>query len=356
MFLVVDTISGGVVSYTFLQIVRSSSKKPYTSLPSSLILGFLGVSLYYAIVNHVMVTVYGKDAVNGFNEIVKIERQLVATTLEEAGTTRPVIDDSHAKLASILTMIVQSFSAYRYIIAPSQFFMQFDAYYFTLRDLNDIFKFSQSTMLVFNLARLGILTITVFEIFRLLCLVILIFISALNMVRSIFAVLLHVSGQRFTSLARINAGITTQFKMQLAMKALAPFQELGTFFLILIGLVIFVVSNFVTIKLYDSLPFPVYAFFSSVSVVVALVINLTLPLAHGLLDSSTEIKRRLGASLMGEGNKRQIQCGRRRLNGMQLFCVWAGFGGNRMFRLNKETKVQYFEQVISATVNILLGN
>lgn len=82
MFLVVDTISGGVVSYTFLQIVRSSSKKPYTSLPSSLILGFLGVSLYYAIVNHVMVTVYGKDAVNGFNEIVKIERQLVATTLE----------------------------------------------------------------------------------------------------------------------------------------------------------------------------------------------------------------------------------------------------------------------------------
>ncbi|OXA40335.1 hypothetical protein Fcan01_24907 [Folsomia candida] len=139
------------------------------------------------------------------------------------------------------------------------------------------------------------------------------------------------------------------------MNTLAPFQELGTFFLILMGLVVFVVSNFVTVKLYDSMPFPVYTFFLSVSVVVAIIVNLTLLLAHGLLDVSTEIKQRWGASMVGEGNKLELKCGRRRLKGMRPYCMWAGFGGSKMFRLNKETKVQYFEQVISGTVNLLLS-
>ncbi|OXA40148.1 hypothetical protein Fcan01_24892 [Folsomia candida] len=205
--------------------------------------------------------------------------------------------------------------------------MDFDGYYFVLRDTNYIFQLSEATMIVLNIVRFTLLMVNVFEVATILSLIILIFITFLIMLRSIFSTLLP-PVRYFVSMPRINRGITEHLKVQLAMNAFAPFQELGTFFLILIGLVVFVVSNFVTIKLYDSMPFAVYAFFPSVSGMVAVVVNLTLPLAHGLLDVSTELKRRWGASMVGDGSKLDLKCGRRRLKGMRPFCMWAGFGGN----------------------------
>ncbi|OXA40156.1 hypothetical protein Fcan01_24911 [Folsomia candida] len=199
------------------------------------------------------------------------------------------------------------------------------------------------------------ITINSFEVARMLSRIIVYFITALNLLKSIFVTLLHDSETCFASMEGINDRITTHLKVQLAVNALAPFQELGTFFLLLMGLVVFVVANFVTIKLYDSMPFPAYAFFVSVSVVVAIIVNLTLPLAHGVLDASTEMKRRWGALMVREGDKLELKCGRRRLKGMQPFFLWAGFAGSKMLRLNKETKVQYFEQVISWTVTLLLS-
>ncbi|OXA40158.1 hypothetical protein Fcan01_24913 [Folsomia candida] len=354
MFLTVDITVAGGLFYTLFHAVRSTLTKPYMPLTDALILALLAVLTYYAIVIHVMVALYGKDAVNGWNEILKIEGQLVRGMHMESDA-RKTSDDPHSTLATTLTYVIRNFSVYPYLLIPSELYMQFDAFYYPLRDLDRVYEFSQPTMFAINVLRFTILMINALEIARVMSLVILLFISALNLMKSIFSTLLHESDRCFVSMARINSGITTHLKTQLAMNAFAPFQEMGTFFLILMGLVVFVVANFVTLKLYDAMPFPVYSFFPSVSAVTALIVNLTLPLAHGLLDVSTELKRRWGASMVGEGNKLELKCGRRRLKGVQPFCMWAGFGGSKMFRLNKETKVQYFEQVISGTVNLLLS-
>ncbi|OXA56432.1 hypothetical protein Fcan01_08884 [Folsomia candida] len=337
MFLTVDTTTAAALMYTLVQAGRSSSDKPaYMPLPIALIFALLSVLVYYVIVNHVMITLYGKDAVNGWNEIVRIEG-------ERSGGR------------ACLIFIIRNFSMYRYVLVPSELFMQFDGFHYPLRDMNNTYKPSQVVFVTLYVLRVVILMINVFEMCRVMSLVILLFISVINLMKTIFSTLLHESERCFVSMGRVNGGITTHLQTQLAMNAFAPFQELGTFFLVLMGLVVFVVSNFVTIKLYDSMPFPVYAFFPSVSLVVAIIVSLTLPLAHGLLDASTDLKRRWGPSMVGEGDKLELKCGRRRLKGMRPYCMWAGFGGSKMFRFNKETKVQYFEQVISGTITLLLS-
>ncbi|OXA40157.1 hypothetical protein Fcan01_24912 [Folsomia candida] len=77
MFLTVDTITAGVIFYNLVQTLRAPSDTPYMPLPVALIVELLGVLTYYVIVNHVMVIFYGKDGVYGWNELLKIERQLV---------------------------------------------------------------------------------------------------------------------------------------------------------------------------------------------------------------------------------------------------------------------------------------
>lgn len=77
MFISVDSITAGAFVYDIFQIVRATPEEPYMPLPIKLILALLGVLSYYVVVIHVMVTLYGKDAVNGWNEMVKLEGQVV---------------------------------------------------------------------------------------------------------------------------------------------------------------------------------------------------------------------------------------------------------------------------------------
>lgn len=79
LFISVDTVIGAAFVYIAFQILRYGSEKPYMPLELELILALLGF-ITYVIVNHVMVALYGKDAVNGFNEIMKIEGNLVGRT------------------------------------------------------------------------------------------------------------------------------------------------------------------------------------------------------------------------------------------------------------------------------------
>ncbi|OXA40255.1 hypothetical protein Fcan01_24894 [Folsomia candida] len=79
LFLVTDIIAGMALLYCAFQILRATPEKPYMPLPIVLILALIAVLCYYGIVGHVMITLYGKDAVSGFNEIINIEGDLVGT-------------------------------------------------------------------------------------------------------------------------------------------------------------------------------------------------------------------------------------------------------------------------------------
>ncbi|OXA40151.1 hypothetical protein Fcan01_24914 [Folsomia candida] len=102
MFLTVDTTTSAALLYTLVQAGRSSSDKPYMPLPIALIFALLSVLVYYVVVNHVMITLYGKDAVNGWNEIVKIEGQrvggMVPPELEGAKKTLSKLNYSYSMI------------------------------------------------------------------------------------------------------------------------------------------------------------------------------------------------------------------------------------------------------------------
>lgn len=288
--------------------------------------------------------------------MVWIHKMRQCTLLGSPGTSKTLnVDkkqDDTKLLSNVLVVLVRSFATYRFVYLLIQFFLELDPFSFPLRELNEKFQFHSLTLFVIYTIQFVYLWINGFEILATLSLIVLLLLA---MLRSVYAALLQESERPFaTTPKKINVWIKTHLEAQLALREFATFQELGTLFLMLIGLVVFLVANFVTIKLYDSLPFPVYAFFVSLSFVVALIVNLTLPLAHGLIEVSTELKRIWGASLVGQDGI-EAKCVRRRLKGVKPIRIWAGLGSSRMFCLNKETKVQYFEQVIDNTVNVLLS-
>ncbi|XP_035716513.1 uncharacterized protein LOC118439370 [Folsomia candida] len=183
MFLNVDTITAGSLLYNLFQVLRALPEEPYMPLSAALILALLGILSYYVIVIHVMISLYGKDAVYGWNEVVKIEDELVGRMGPVEKDEPKMPEEFHATHAASLIFLVRSFSIYRFLVLPSEFFMKFDCFYFIIRDLDETYNLSLPTMVISNLLRFVLLIVNVFEICRALSLVILCFVTALNMWR-----------------------------------------------------------------------------------------------------------------------------------------------------------------------------
>lgn len=103
----------------------------------------------------------------------------------ENGAT--MIVNSDAALTATLLFIIRNFSMYPYLLVPSELFMEFDAFHYPLRDMNRTCEFSQVTLVILNVLHFTILTVNAFEASRIMPLVILIFISMLNLMKTIFS-------------------------------------------------------------------------------------------------------------------------------------------------------------------------
>ncbi|OXA37313.1 hypothetical protein Fcan01_27917 [Folsomia candida] len=250
----------------------------------------------------------------------------------------------------ILKSIILTFFIYPFIITPSEIVLGCDSPHYVIEDLRSTLDFNFPTYLILQLFRVYILIITSYEVCRCLSFLILYFVTALRLVGNIYnELVVRAKKSRIRSELEIGEHIETQ----LAVKSLAASQELGTLGLLKIGIIVFVLSNFVTIRLYDSLPTPTYTFFPSAAVMVALIVNLLLPKTHNVIENSDEMIRNWRKSCTTE-NGYDAKILRRMFRSLRPTALYAGLGESRIICLNKETKVQYFEKVFSLTVDMLL--
>lgn len=233
------------------------------------------------------------------------------------------------------------------LLLPSQFFLGLDCLHYIILEIKD----SLSTPMLFILQSLRFLLLGVncFEICRVFSLLILIFVSGLRILANIMSNLKKRTG-RCPSSVQIQRLLEVHIKTQLAYKPVAPFQELGTLSLMTEGLLIFIFSNFGTVKFFKLLPLVVYIFFPCVSITVAFDVNLTLPFAHKLKERSEELLN-IWSWWGWKGGKRLVK----KLRATRPFVLYAGVKQTKLFGLTKEVKLDFYSQGAEHTINLLLS-
>ncbi|OXA48021.1 hypothetical protein Fcan01_17186 [Folsomia candida] len=341
MFLAVDIC--GLSSFGYLLVKNIFCRNGNTDtirLIHSLMILFFGMLNIHGVWLHVMTAFYGEDAVKGWNGLRRLE--------QDESSDKSSKPTSDRNLSLILTLIVRMFAVYPFLQIPSELFMNFDPYFYVIQDLRIFLNLCFGQTLILHFFRLIILTVTIYEISRVFALLILIFISTLAILARLNSALV----QKFANTRQIFDSMRTMEFVTLNLQLFAPFQELGTFAVMSVGLVLFVIANFVTIAL-TRLPFPVYIFFPSVSVITGAIINATIPLAQAVHENSIEMLRNWGLTRLNLGQDAKLL--RRKIRSARSLRLNVGLADFRMFYFNQETKVRYFEAVITYTLTMLLG-
>lgn len=129
------------------------------------------------------------------------------------------------------------------------------------------------------------------------------------------------------------------------------FQEFGTFVLMIIGLALGVIFFFATFKFYGLLPTPIYFFCPSVSIIVIVAIQLTIPSTINLHDRSTALiikwKRQLGSTAK---NRRFLK---RKLASLRPTTLFVGVNGLNFFSLKRSIKSTYYNEILDHTITLL---
>lgn len=252
----------------------------------------------------------------------------------------------------LLTIVIM-LSIYPVLLIISDMALSLDGVSTVVQDISTSYKLPTPLLILLHIMRFYIMSCNSIQICSTFLFVVLSFISLLLMGKNIFMIFIKeavsLKNLNFQTSRKIEYLLHTHTSLQLAVKKFALFQELGTLSLMLLGLVIFVCANFVTLRFFGLLPFSVFFFFPSLAGLVAIIVNLTLPFTHEIYENSMEFGRILRASL-----DRDVKYYKRKIGSVWALRLYAGVNGNNVFCLNRETKVQYFENVINYTVNLLL--
>lgn len=247
---------------------------------------------------------------------------------------------------------------YPIIVTASVISLHLDPLYFAVVDLSDFFQLSHRAHFTLHFLRFFIIAGNTVMICSTLKMVLISFMSRLKIQLNIFSLLLKhakiILSQRIRFVPRIEFLVKIHLSLQIAGQQVAPFQELGTIALMLVGQLIFVFSNFATLRFYNVLPLAAYQFYPSVSIVVGTIVSLTLPVAQKLAEDSKEVLRILDASVVVGGSNGRLIALKRKIRSTQPHKLNAAFGGVKLF-LNRETKREYFQTGINNTINLLLG-
>lgn len=109
-----------------------------------------------------------------------------------------------------------------------------------------------------------------------------------------------------------------------------------------------VMCNFVTLTMYNSFPLYFYGFFPSLSLVLFMVIELTLPYTHKIFELSTELVRNM--SLKARNNNLR----RRQIRATRPHSIKIGLLDCTLCEFKRRNKVRYYECMVSQTVDLVL--
>lgn len=253
-----------------------------------------------------------------------------------------------------------------YILAPSSIILRQDVLYPIVVMIAARLRLSRPTAILLHIIRSIMVAVNIAEICLSIVILILTFLVGLKVGNEVFAVLIENSNSRPAQSQVTLYLIKIYHLLQITIKNVAPFQEVGTLTLLGFGMMLSTFANYVTLRCYDLFPLPVYLFYPFISIIVGIVFYLVLPLTHSVTDDSVRLLRsfRIGLAAKGNGGcagkfkgceARVKKYMRRKIRSIQSLKLYAGIAGSKLFCMNKETKREWYEHGIDCTINLLIA-
>lgn len=155
--------------------------------------------------------------------------------------------------------------------------------------------------------------------------------------------------------SRPRADLQVRRYLELAVTVQVAYAILATIVALLmgLGLILCILFNFVSIKLYNVVPMPLYLCFPPVAVVIPLIIDTLLPFGISVNDKADKLKIKWGRKLVSSSDLKYI---RRRVLAINPLHIPCGILGFKFFKLTKSIKVWFYDQILNYTITALLSN
>lgn len=143
-----------------------------------------------------------------------------------------------------------------------------------------------------------------------------------------------------------------QIQVLLAQFPLASFETIVAS-VMLLGLLVCVTCNYVTIKMRHVMPMPFYLYFPSVSVLTPILIRILLPMGVTVFEGGNVIRGKVWKSLLGLSSEKKYF--KKKVRGVGEIAFYASFFQYRLYRLQKSTKGTFYSVLIGHTITALLS-
>ncbi|OXA48123.1 hypothetical protein Fcan01_17043 [Folsomia candida] len=147
--------------------------------------------------------------------------------------------------------------------------------------------------------------------------------------------------------------IRRYLQLAVALQHVADFFAMISAILMMLGLVLCVLFNFMSVKLYGLIPMPLYLFFPSVTVLIPLIIDTLLPFGIRINETSVRFRVKCWRNLKDSCDRKYL---RRRLSAIRPLCFDCGVLGFTFLKFTKSMQIWFYEQILSYTITALLSD
>jgi hypothetical protein len=208
--------------------------------------------------------------------------------------------------------------------------------------------------LIIALVRFLALTLTAYEIARILTIIVFALFSSAILTQRCICWINRLYGS-LGKLDKLRGGKHVSLYRQVGLLIFLYNNSTACFILLLLLVLelLFMAFSIIFIKLHDSVPLPI-ALTSAVFVVgLVVVVTFLFPIATGVYKQSLDMKRKWKSDVaLLEGNKRYLRI---TLRSLKVFYLYVGFGECEMRRINKESATGFQSGVVDHTIDVLLA-
>lgn len=233
--------------------------------------------------------------------------------------------------------IVWSLTLLALFLIPSIIVLGVDPMYFLIK-LQNLSGFS---FWIASLVRLILVTTANFENCRLFVMIII----------EMFVVIMQCLkfAEYCLKKGRLKSGLIVHQHLKIALIVMDEFLHTGICLLMGVGAVTSVMVNFGTLTLYKLYPFYFYVCFLVVGVIIALVIGHTVPYMHMMFELSERILKEAAF------RQRKDKVMRKFISATRPLSLSIGLFGHTFCKFRRSSKVEYYQVIVTYTINLLLG-
>lgn len=249
-----------------------------------------------------------------------------------------------------LNITVAMFAVYPYFLIPFLLYFEFDPTFMFAKYVLSLTLNTSLDQILFNTVRLlqFLVALQICRLFPLLvCTLMFGVLIILDTVKTLdmWVVLIKFSQNKAA------AQIRRYIELTLVMQVCAGFSDASIAILMGLGLILCVLFNFVTLKLYNIIPMPLYLYFPSVAIIIPFIIDTLLPLGIRVNEKTARLKTKWGKQLDLCSDRKYLQRRLRAIKPLRFDCRVAGYN---LLQLVKPTKAWFYMQIMNYTISALL--